>query len=145
MSATVRPKGAARPGKPRCTAHARTTGTTCGAPQAVGDKCWAHGGANLSGEHGITFDGGQPMLWRLDSFPAKTGRKRWTGPKRASSWAALQLIHRGIVVRGVFADADGAHSDPIDRFFRRLKREGVTVVPHRAGMGVRVVVFQVKQ
>jgi hypothetical protein len=123
---------------------ARSTGIRCRAAAAVGDLCWDHGAGKVKGPLAMTFERGQPVLGRLMVL-VSTARRRETWPKTASKWGAVQLIKRGVIVRGMFAVATCRHMHAVRKFEARVEAEGVTVNVVRESPGLRVVEFEVQR
>jgi hypothetical protein len=120
----------------RCKATNRQGGR-CQTTVAVGAVCWRHGAASLRGPLALTFDHGMPLIWPCEKN-GELGEK--TTPDRvrtASSWAAAELIKRGVIIRGYFLQRGNR------RFLARLEREGVRVVVVTTNSLVHVVHFHV--
>ena len=127
----------------RCTSVARSTGQRCAANAAIGTLCWDHGAQRVKGPLCLTFERGQPVIAPMGM--ASTSRRRETWPKTANKWGAVQLIKRGVIVRGLFAVATCRHLHAVTKFEKRLELEGVKVNVVRVSPGLRVVEFEVQR
>lgn len=90
-----------------------------------------HGAAALVPAWTITDSCAGTRVW-----PTREDTPRRRRPRYAQKWAAIQLILRGVITRGVFFGSSG------ERLLRRIERAGVKVVPVRVGSLVRVVMFE---
>jgi hypothetical protein len=113
----------------QCQAYARTRGRQCHASAVFSGRCWFHGGAGLKKHWTISDDGKGPVVW------PEGQEQRRSDARPIQKHAAVELIRRGVIRRGLFFRWPA-------RFIRRIERAGVRVITERAGL-VKSVRFEV--
>lgn len=119
-----------------CRGWARSKGRPCERPAAVDGVCVVHGGFARVHTDWTLADGEKPGA--LITWPSKRdGHPERERPRRIQRYAALELIRRGKITRGLFARWPG-------RFMRRVERSGVRVVQELWGP-LKAVRFEVNE
>lgn len=127
----------------RCGVWARLHNRICGAPAAVGDRCWYHWGSR--GTRGtkppwtLTATADVLAAHPAHEHPREPHVRRQS--RELSRWAAKELIRRGIITRAVFL----ASTTRPDRLLRSLEREGIRVEPEGHSELVRAYRFVVPE
>ena len=121
----------------RCEGRTRS-GTACAASAVFDGRCKFHGGSGTNARPPWTLTATPDGLGAYPDHPhpREPHERRRIRPLLPCSAAAL--VRRGVITRAVAL----AGSTRLDRFLRRLGREGVEVLPDSSGELVRAFRFR---
>ncbi len=101
----------------------------------MGGVCWRHGAAALKPPWTLTSTGAE-----LVAFSDRGDRESRREGLPIRPWAAVELVRRGVITRGLFLEATRGFA----RLVRRLDRAGVQLVSERRSTStVRAYRFEV--